>query len=191
LRFREKLLMRTFGRPEGMLGRIGGRLMVRGKAECGRWLTARLGLADDASVLEVGCGPGVVLGVLAQAAPRGRVVGVDPSPVMLRQARRRNIEAIRAGRLELLCGEAEAIPAGDASFDVVVALNSVQLWHDRPAGFRECRRVLCRAGVLCIGFTPEAGRPLEGWEKALRDAGLGPVESVQGARAAWTLARVS
>ena len=135
-----------------------------------RWLAARLGLADDANILEVGCGPGVVLGVLAEAAPRGRVVGVDPSPVMLRQARRCNAEAIRAGRLELLGGEAETIPAGDASFDVVVALNSVQLWRDRLAGFRECRRVLRRAGVLCIGFTPEAGRPPERWEEGLRDA---------------------
>jgi hypothetical protein len=59
LRFRDKLLMRAFGRPEGLLGRIGGRLMVCGKAECGRWLAASLGLADDASILEVGCGPGV------------------------------------------------------------------------------------------------------------------------------------
>ena len=33
--FRDKLLMRAFGRPEGLLGRIGGRLMVRGKADCG------------------------------------------------------------------------------------------------------------------------------------------------------------
>jgi ubiquinone/menaquinone biosynthesis C-methylase UbiE len=190
LRFHDKLLMRAFGRPEGLLGRIGGRLMVRGKAGCGRWLVATLGLADDASVLEVGCGPGVVLGVLAEAAPRGRVVGVDPSPVMLRQARRRNGEAIRAGRVELFGGEAEAIPAGDASFDVVVALNSVQLWHDRLAGFRECRRVLRAEGVLCIGFTPEAGRPPDRWEEGLRDAGLGHIESVQGAGAAWTLARV-
>jgi ubiquinone/menaquinone biosynthesis C-methylase UbiE len=190
LRIRDKLLMRAFGRPEGLLGRIGGRLMVRGKAECGRWLAARLGLADDASILEVGCGPGVVLGVLAEAAPRGRVVGVDPSPVMLRQARRRNAEAIRAGRVEVLGGEAEAIPATDASFDVVVALNSVQLWHDRLAGLRECRRVLCRSGVLCIGFTPEAGQPPEGWEDDLREAGLGHIESTEGARAAWTLARL-
>jgi ubiquinone/menaquinone biosynthesis C-methylase UbiE len=190
LRFRDKLLMRAFGRPEGLLGWIGGRLMVRGKTECGRWLAARLALADDASILEVGCGPGVVLGVLAEVVPRGRVVGVEPSPVMLRQARRRNGEAIRAGRVELLGGEAEAIPAADASFDVVVALNSVQLWHDRLTGFRECRRVLRRAGVLCIGFTPEAGRPPEEWEEGLCDAGLGRIESVQGAGAAWTLARV-
>lgn len=189
MRLSDKLLMRAFGRPEGLLGRIGGRLMVRGKADCGRWLAAKLGLADNASILEVGCGPGVVLGVLAEAAPRGRVVGVDPSPVMLRQARGRNIEAIRAGRVELLGGDAEAIPAGDASVDIVVALNSVQLWHDRLAGFRECRRVLRRAGVLCVGFTPEAGPPPEGWEEDLCHAGLGRVESMQGVGAAWTLAR--
>lgn len=100
MRFRDKLLMRAFGRPEGLLSRIGGQRMVRGKTGCGRWLVATLGVADDASVLEVGCGPGVVLGVLAEAAPRGRVVGLAPSPVMLRHARPRNAEAIRAGRVE-------------------------------------------------------------------------------------------
>ncbi len=158
--------------------------MVRGKAECGGWLTAWLDLADDANMLEVGCGPGAVLGVLAEAVPRGRVVGVDPSPVMLRQTRRRNDEAIRAGRVEVSRGEAEAIPAGDASYEVVIALNSVQLRHDRPVALREGRRVLRAGGVLCIGFTPE------GWEDGLRDAGFGQIENMQGAGAVWTLARV-
>ena len=185
---RENLLMRAFGRPRGLLGRIGGRLMLRGKADCGRWLVDALDLPKDARVLEIGCGPGVLLGLFAQAVPEGRVVGIDPSATMLRQARRRNEQAIRDGRIELLRGEAEAMPVGDEGFDVVVTLNSMQLWHDLRAGVRECRRALRSPGKLCVGFTPEAGRPPGGMEELLRAQGFGPIETKEGGGATWTMA---
>ena len=104
---RNTLLIRAFGRPEGLIGWIGGRLMTRGKAECGRSLIDMLDLQSESSVLEIGCGPGVLLSLFAEAIPRGRVVGVDPSPTMLHQARRRNPDTVNRGQIELLLGEAE------------------------------------------------------------------------------------
>ena len=187
----EALLMRAFGRPEGLLGSIGGRLMVRGKAGCGRWLVDELALEQEASILEIGCGPGVVLGLLAAAVPRGRVVGLDPSSTMLRQARRRNHEWIKRGVIELLQGEAESLAVEDASFDYVVALNSVQVWRDAEAGLRECRRALRPSGLLCIGFTPEAGQAPANLHPLLREAGFGNIETKHGVGATWALAHTS
>jgi hypothetical protein len=35
----ETFLMRTFGRPQGILGRLGGIIMARTNAGCGAWVT--------------------------------------------------------------------------------------------------------------------------------------------------------
>jgi demethylmenaquinone methyltransferase/2-methoxy-6-polyprenyl-1,4-benzoquinol methylase len=51
---------------------------------------ALLQLAPGATVLDVGCGTGLSFaGLLRCLGPQGRIVGIDPSPAMLAQARSR------------------------------------------------------------------------------------------------------
>jgi ubiquinone/menaquinone biosynthesis C-methylase UbiE len=51
---------------------------------------AQLAPATGATVLDIGCGTGLSFGpLLERVGPTGRVVGVDPSPEMLAQARKR------------------------------------------------------------------------------------------------------
>jgi hypothetical protein len=56
----QTIVMRMFGRPQGVLGRLGGTIMARANAACGAWLTELLENGLGESVLEVGFGPGVV-----------------------------------------------------------------------------------------------------------------------------------
>jgi trans-aconitate methyltransferase len=53
-----------------------------------RELIAQLNLRGDEHVLDVGCGDGKVSAEIAQAVPRGSVVGVDASPQMIEFARK-------------------------------------------------------------------------------------------------------
>src|SRR5262249_27344166 len=113
----ETIFMRMFGRPHGGLGRLGGHIMARMNAKFGAWVIDLLHIAPNDKVLEVGFGPGVAIDRLSNLAAAGRVVGVDPSPEMVEQARARNVTAIRSGRVELQCGSVENLPFGDDSFD--------------------------------------------------------------------------
>lgn len=79
-----------------------------------------------------------------------RVIGVDPSEVMLAACRRRGAELVQQGRVQLVQGTAEHTQQPDCSVDVVIAVNSVQIWPDQPAGFLELRRVLRPAGRLLV-----------------------------------------
>ena len=71
---------------------------------------ARLDLQPGESVLDVGCGTGLSFAALKQRiGPAGRIVGIDLSPDMLAQARRR-IARHRWTGIELLEGPAQAAP---------------------------------------------------------------------------------
>src|ERR1700704_5474729 len=52
------VLIRTFGRPKGVLGRLGGIVMARTNQTCAAWVIDLLAIQRNDKVLEVGFGPG-------------------------------------------------------------------------------------------------------------------------------------
>jgi SAM-dependent methyltransferase len=70
-------------------------------------------------VLDVGCG--TLFKTLALAPLVDEIVGVEPNPRMLAQARA-NIAAAAATNVEVVDGVAEALPFPDASFDLVIVM---------------------------------------------------------------------
>lgn len=149
----------AFAHPTGLLGRFAGVLMARVDAD-DRWVVDLLDVQPDDRVLDVGCGPGVLIALAAARASRGLVAGVDPSGVMLRQAARRNAAAVREGRVVLRPGTAVALPFPDAHFTKVCSVHSLYFWPSVDEGLREARRVLAPGGRLVLAvrtFQPDAG----------------------------------
>lgn len=144
----------VFGLPRGFLGELAGWIMGRVGVEHNAWAVAHLDVRPDDSVLEIGFGPGVSIKPLAELTTSGYVAGIDPSPVMLRQARRRNTGAIRSGRVELKQGGVSALPFGDQRFDKVLSVNNVMMWPDLQANLQEVYRVLKPGGLLVIALNP-------------------------------------
>jgi ubiquinone/menaquinone biosynthesis C-methylase UbiE len=105
-------------------------------------------------VIELGCGPGVAIAALATRATRGLVVGVDHSQVMVRQARRRNRAAVRAGRVRLIHAPVERLSTGDGPFDAALAVNTVGMWADPTARLRELARLLRPGGRIALVSQP-------------------------------------
>lgn len=161
------ILMHTFGRPQGILGRLGGIIMARTNADCGAWVSGLLEVRQNDSVLEVGFGPGVVIQRLSSLASAGHVAGIDQSREMVEQARARTEAAIQNGRVDLWHGSVESLPFEDDSFDEVLAINSMQVWPDAVAGLREIRRVMKPRGRIALGFTPYSGQPKNGLTETL------------------------
>ena len=111
------------------------------------------------TVLDIGCGTGTALAEYVEAGCR--VVGVDPSPAMLAQARAR-----LGDEADLRLIDGPRLPVDDASVDLVLVslvLHSVS--HGEAVGIlREAARVLFPGGqVLVVDFGTSGLRFPRGW----------------------------
>jgi demethylmenaquinone methyltransferase/2-methoxy-6-polyprenyl-1,4-benzoquinol methylase len=107
-------------------------------------------------VLDVATGTGLVAAELARSGCS--VVGIDQSPEMLTAARRR-FAGVAGGRVELIEGEAEALPFGSASFDALTFTYLFRYVEDPAATMRELARVVRpggRVASLEFGVPPSA-----------------------------------
>jgi SAM-dependent methyltransferase len=81
-----------------------------------------LAIMPGETVLELGCGSGVIMRELARrTAGANRLIGVDRSPYLLGEARTLARRAGLAERIELREGSGEALPLPDASVDVALS----------------------------------------------------------------------
>jgi SAM-dependent methyltransferase len=101
-------------------------------------------LRGDETILDIGCGNGLYLGVLRSRGHRGLVCAADLSFGMLQSARP------AAGGGPLLVSDAQAIPFADDSFDVTLAMHMMYHVPDRPQAIAELRRVLRPGGVALV-----------------------------------------
>jgi demethylmenaquinone methyltransferase/2-methoxy-6-polyprenyl-1,4-benzoquinol methylase len=96
-------------------------------------------------VLDVACGTGLVAAELLARA-RCSVVGLDQSAEMLAAARARFAPIAGEGRVELVQGEAEALPFADASFDALTFTYLLRYVDDPAATLSELARVVRPGG---------------------------------------------
>ncbi len=149
-------IVRQFGCPRAVLGRLAGLVMASRPSNRvrNRRTVERLDIQPDDRVLEVGHGPGLALAWAAARTVRGHVIGIDRSPLMARMAARRNARAIAAGRVTLHVGDVEALPPFDAPFDKVPGVNVCMFWPDPVLVLTGLRRVMRPGGVIALTFQP-------------------------------------
>jgi ubiquinone/menaquinone biosynthesis C-methylase UbiE len=98
---------------------------------------------EGKDVLEVACGAGMGLGLLAKSARR--LVGGDFSESLLQCARRHY-----GSRVRLIRFDAHALPFADASFDTVLVFEAIYYFESARRFLNECHRVLRPGGILLV-----------------------------------------
>jgi SAM-dependent methyltransferase len=107
-----------------------------------------LELSVGESVLEVGCGSGVFLPVLAEAVGQsGKVVGLDHASSFVEQAceRTRGLSCTQVDE-----GDAYVLPYSDESFDAAHCDRVLMHLDDPSAALREMRRVVRPGGRIVV-----------------------------------------
>jgi ubiquinone/menaquinone biosynthesis C-methylase UbiE len=107
----------------------------------------RLALEPGEAVIDIGCGPGFLSESMADlVGPAGRVVGIDTSQDLVDLASARNQRAW----LTYAKGDAMALDAADAAFDVAVCTQVLEYVPDADRALREMHRVLRPGGRVQI-----------------------------------------
>jgi SAM-dependent methyltransferase len=107
-----------------------------------------LELQPDDQLLEIGCGGGAFLQLALQTVARAS--GIDHSPEMIQLAAAQNAEALADGRLELVYGDAAALPFADGSFTCAVSTGVLGFLPDARRALVEWRRVIRPGGRLAV-----------------------------------------
>ncbi|MBD3402871.1 methyltransferase domain-containing protein [candidate division GN15 bacterium] len=109
---------------------------------------AHLELAADQTVLDVGCGTGDMLALIARQVGSGRAVGIEVSQVMVDEARKRHADV--AANLEFAPMDARDLSFPDNEFDRVLATQLLVHVPEPERAFREMCRVVKPGGKVVL-----------------------------------------
>ena len=112
-------------------------------------------------ILDLGTGTGVVAKALAERYPEAEVVGIDLSPAMIEEARRKLPPELEP-RVVFHVGDAAALLSPDGDFDLVVLSNMIPF-------FDELGRVTAHGGRLVLSFSRGAETPIYVPPEVLRE----------------------
>lgn len=107
--------------------------------------------APGERLLDIGCGVGAVLGVIASEFPRLELAGIDLVEAQIAAARE-HLASLGA-RCDLRVGDATALPWPDGSFDHVYMMWFLEHVGDPRPFLAEARRVLRPGGTITINET--------------------------------------
>ena len=106
------------------------------------------------AVLDVGCGPGLLLATLAAKYPDLILAGLDIAPEMIRVATQR-----LCGRADIRLGDAESLPWAGPSFDYIFCVDSFHHYPNPQRALNEFRKVLKPNGRVILA-DPTAPLPI-------------------------------
>jgi ubiquinone/menaquinone biosynthesis C-methylase UbiE len=154
------------------------RLAVQARAALAMELAyfMKLGLPTDATLVDIGCGPGLLSAELARLAPQGRVIGVDADPKLLDLARARCAEQ-GLGHAEFVQAWADDTPLPSGGADLSYARFLFQHLPKPIDAMKEMVRIVRPGGQVMIVDTDDGGLvvdpPVEGLDRLIAGSHAG------------------
>jgi SAM-dependent methyltransferase len=155
------VVARQLGQPRGLFGRLIGRGLARSNANLNRWAVHEIGKhyhEKAGRIVEFGPGPGIGLEETLRVFPTAAVWGVDLSPEMLSQSRKRNRAAVDSGRLTLLQGDV-ASAAKLGLVDIILGVHVIYFWREPLVELTRLRQLLRPGGLLALGYQLRQNMP--------------------------------
>jgi ubiquinone/menaquinone biosynthesis C-methylase UbiE len=141
LSFEERMIKQS-RKPTGKFGAFHLRLLNIRHGKVTQWGLDHITINKKDTILDVGCGGGKTLTVLANKAIEGKIYGIDYSEYSVKTAKKINKKLIDAGRVEIIHAAVDTLPFPDNFFNLVTAVESYYFWPDLISNLREILRVL-------------------------------------------------
>ena len=130
------------------------------------WACDVMSIRPNDKILEIGCGPGILVQQIAGRLTGGVITAIDRSAAMLKAANGRNREFIENGIAQFLPGEFLASELQRNAFDKIVAFNVNFFWKRSEEELKHIKKYLKPDGRLYIFYqlpheiTIEAAKPM-------------------------------
>ncbi|WP_406661784.1 class I SAM-dependent methyltransferase [Methanolobus sp. ZRKC3] len=145
-----KETVRTHSKPLGEEGRNVGLSMNEHHYELWKWGIGHISIDQVSSILDVGCGGGRAISILAGFVEKGKVYGIDYSVDMVKLATETNRGEVDKGNVIISQSSVSELPFPDGMFDIVTAFETCYFWPNIEEDLREIRRVLKKDSLLLI-----------------------------------------
>lgn len=138
--------------PKGFWGKMMIRSMNKGHYGVTGWGLEHIEIKDNFIILDVGCGGGKTVFRLSEAAPNGKVYGIDYSGTAVKKSKKLNKKGIKNNKVQIDNGSVSNLPYKDDVFDLVTAVETYYFWPDKINDLKEIYRTLKPKGNLLIIF---------------------------------------
>ena len=139
-----------FGCPRGEDGKEKLKDMNEHHRPLSEWALSVLPEMNPDGILDIGCGGGMLISLLAEKYPKAQIAGIDISETSVECARSFNSELISSGRCRIDRASVESIPYSDCMFDLVVSCESYFFWPDLVSCMEEACRTVSVGGYIVI-----------------------------------------
>jgi ubiquinone/menaquinone biosynthesis C-methylase UbiE len=134
--------------PSGFLGKT--MLSIMNRAHNGMTIWGISQLKSGERVLDVSCGGGNAIGLMAAKKLYNTVYGIDYSADAVAMAKKYNKALVEAGTVIIEQASVLNLPYEDSYFDAVTTFQSHYHWPDIEDAMREVHRVLKPGGVFVL-----------------------------------------
>lgn len=140
--------MSNFRKPRGLVGSMVVRMMNKGHAPMTRAVVERLDIGGDEVILDIGCGGGMAIKMMAEKA--ASVYGIDISEVSVARALETNSQAVRENRVQVTASDVLGMPFKDDTFSLVTAFETVYFWDEIGDCFERIHRAVKPGGRFAV-----------------------------------------
>lgn len=144
-----KSLFTNCAHPKGWMGRAMLKFMNLCHAPLTNWGLNLVGIQDEWTMLDIGCGGGATLKRLLKRSRNAKVYGIDISEESVAKAREVN-KVLLEKQVFVQQGSAAELPYEDRKFDLVTAVETVYFWPNLSRCLQEVHRVLKPSGRFAI-----------------------------------------
>ncbi|MDR1781946.1 MAG: class I SAM-dependent methyltransferase [Bacilli bacterium] len=145
-----KLISNHFKKPHGLIGKMVNNFQNKQNKAIYLKTIKYLDIKDEDKILDIGCGNGYTLRLIANEYPHTILMGIDYSSSIIKEA----IKSTTKANLNNISYEISDVLAFNKNnyFDKIYCINTIYFWQDLDEYIKKISTLLKKQGILYVTY---------------------------------------